>query len=121
MTESLSTKKFNNVYVIGDAAHFKTKKGEILPGLAPVAAQQGKFVAKTLKGQDSTIFNYFDKGSMATVSKFKAVLLYGKIQLAGFIAWLAWCFVHILFFIDFRNKLIIFAQWVLTFFFQSVA
>src|SRR5437879_4770024 len=87
----------------------------MLPGVAPVAIQEGKFVAHTiareLNGQGRTNFHYFDKGSLATIGRAAAVAQFGKIHISGFIAWLSWLFVHILFLIGFRNRLLVFIQW----------
>jgi NADH dehydrogenase len=116
-TNNLSIKNSNNIYVIGDSANFKNENGDALPGLAPVASQQGRYVAKRILGLTSKKFKYFDKGSMATIGRFKAVMEFKGIKLGGFIAWLSWCFIHILFLIDFRNKMIVFIQWAMAFFF----
>lgn len=115
----LSIKDSDDVFVIGDAAHFKDTNGNILPGLAPVAAQQGKYLARKILGKTSEPFHYWDKGSMATIGKAKAILKKDSIEFGGFLAWLAWCFVHILFLIDFRNKIIVFTQWALAFLFTK--
>ena len=104
---------YPNVFVIGDAAAFKDGEG-FLPGLAPVAIQQGVFVAKKILGKHSEgkKFHYFDKGTMATIGKSKAVLEFKKIKMHGLFAWLAWCFVHLLFLVKFRNRIIVFIEWV---------
>lgn len=115
----LSIKDSDEVFVIGDAAHFKDGNGNILPGLAPVAAQQGKYLAKRILGKVDIPFQYWDKGSMATIGKAKAILKKDSIEFGGFLAWLAWCFVHILFLIDFRNKIIVFTQWAIAFIFTK--
>lgn len=110
-----SIKGHPNIFVIGDAASFK--KGEsTLPGLAPVAAQQGKYVAnlishKTPKGKRNA-FKYIDKGIMATIGKSKAVMQFGVFKFSGLFAWLSWCFVHLLFLVKFRNRVFIFWDWV---------
>ena len=110
----------------------------MLPGVAPVAIQEGKFVAKLIReeverlgsnrnpegaaplsrsvrqggGFDSRpAFHYWDKGSLATIGRAAAVAQFGKIHISGFIAWLSWLFVHILFLIGFRNRLLVFIQW----------
>lgn len=108
------------IFVIGDAACAMDKKGVPLPGLAPVAVQQGRYVAhilrKRIAKENRPPFQYFDKGSMATVGKTKAIGMFGSIQFSGFIAWLAWCFVHILYLIGFRNRLIVLTQWLFCYF-----
>ncbi|PYX70397.1 MAG: FAD-dependent oxidoreductase [Acidobacteria bacterium] len=126
------------VFVIGDLAAAKDEQGKMLPGVAPVAIQEGKFVAKLIReeverlgsnrnpegaaplsrsvrqggGFDSRpTFHYWDKGSLATIGRAAAVAQFGKIHISGFIAWLSWLFVHILFLIGFRNRLLVFIQW----------
>lgn len=103
------------VFVIGDAAHLVGKDGKPLPGVAPVAMQEGRYVAKIIKQglskERRLPFVYFDKGSMATIGKAKAIAMFGKIQLSGFFAWLMWAFVHIMFLIGFRNRLTVMLEW----------
>ncbi|ATH08156.1 FAD-dependent oxidoreductase [Halobacteriovorax marinus] len=110
-----SIKGHPDIYVIGDAACFQDGE-RTLPGLAPVAAQQGKYVAtiisKRLPKGKRNPFHYMDKGSMATIGKSKAILEFGKIRITGFIAWCAWCLVHLLFLVLFRNRVFIFFDWV---------
>ncbi len=108
------------IFVIGDAACAMDKKGKPLPALAPVAVQQGRYVAQVLRKRlpkkERPPFIYFDKGTMATIGKTKAIGTFGKIQFSGFIAWLAWCFVHILYLIGFRNRLVVLTQWLFSYF-----
>ncbi len=153
------------VFVIGDLAAAKDEHGKMLPGIAPVALQQGRFVAKLIRKEltsppaagpgkasgaplladfarsgdfdspptDRSVlpgapsfsrpsreggdfdsrpaFHYWDKGSLATIGRAAAVAEFGRIHISGFIAWLSWLFVHILFLIGFRNRLIVFIQW----------
>jgi NADH dehydrogenase len=124
------------VFVIGDLASLKDERDKMLPGVAPVAIQQGQFVAKLIRkelengqgalpfsrfvreggGVDSHTnarapFHYWDKGSLATIGRAAAVAEFGKIHISGFLAWLSWLFVHILFLIGFRNRLLVFIQW----------
>jgi len=103
------------VFVIGDAANAKGKDGKPLPGIAPTAIQQGKYIAKIIKKQipkeDRSPFNYFDKGSMATIGTKKAIVMMGKLKITGFIAWLAWCFIHIVYLIGFRNRFGVMVEW----------
>ncbi len=104
-----------NIFVIGDAANFRGEDGNPLPGVAPVAMQQGKHVAGILSNESNDKrepFEYFDKGNMATIGRARAVMQSGKIKLTGFIAWLAWGFVHILFLIGFRNRYKVMAEWI---------
>jgi NADH:ubiquinone reductase (H+-translocating) len=103
------------VFVIGDLAAFKDETGKMLPGVAPVAIQEGKFVAKMirrdLQREPRQHFKYWDKGSLATIGRAAAVAQFGKIHISGFIAWLSWLFIHIFFLIGFRNRLLVFIQW----------
>jgi NADH dehydrogenase len=103
------------VFVIGDLASLKDKNGNLLPGVAPVAIQEGGFVAKNiaraLNNERRRDFHYFDKGSLATIGRAAAVAQFGKFELWGYFAWLAWLFVHIFFLIGFRNRVIVMIQW----------
>jgi NADH:ubiquinone reductase (H+-translocating) len=103
------------VFVIGDLAALKDESGKWLPGVAPTAIQQGKFVAKTiardLAHEPRKNFKYWDKGSLATIGRAAAVAQFGKIHISGFVAWLAWLFVHIFFLIGFRNRILVLIQW----------
>lgn len=105
-----------NIFVIGDAAHAKGKDDKPLPGIAPTAIQQGKYVAKLLKEQlppeKRKPFKYFDKGTMATIGKSKAVVVVGKWKVSGFIAWVMWCFIHVVYLVGFRNRLGVMIEWV---------
>lgn len=102
------------VFVIGDAAHSKGKDGMPLPGIAPVAIQQGKYVANIIlhNKKPRKPFSYFDKGMMATIGKAKAVAQVGKFYFSGWFAWVAWCFIHIMYLISFRNRVIVMTQWM---------
>jgi NADH dehydrogenase len=103
------------VFVIGDLAALKDENGKLLPGVAPVAMQEGTFAAKAirrdLEGQPHENFKYWDKGSLATIGRAAAVAQFGKIHISGFVAWLAWLFIHIFFLIGFSNRLLVFIQW----------
>ena len=108
------------IFVIGDSACALDKAGKPLPGLASVAIQQGQYVARILRKRlpkaERPQFVYFDKGTMATIGRTKAIGVFGKIRFSGFIAWLAWCFVHVMYLIGFRNRLLVTAQWVFSYF-----
>jgi NADH:ubiquinone reductase (H+-translocating) len=103
------------VFVIGDLAALNDEKGKMLPGVAPVAIQQGDWVAdaiaRDLKNRPRRNFHYRDKGSLATIGRAAAVAQFGKFELSGYFAWLAWLFVHILFLVGFRNRLLVMIQW----------
>lgn len=108
-----------NVFVIGDAACYKEKE-KILPAVAPVAVQEGRYVGKIIRQKlnkdQRKPFHYVDRGMMANIGKFDALVLSGPLRSTGLFAWLAWCFVHIYFLIGFRTKLFVFIQWVFYFF-----
>ncbi|MEO0811759.1 MAG: NAD(P)/FAD-dependent oxidoreductase, partial [Myxococcota bacterium] len=90
------------------------------PGIAPVAIQQGKHVAKNLlasvRGQERKPFKYFDKGMMATIGRAAAVMQTGSLRMSGFFAWVAWSVVHIFFLIGFRNRVLVALQWLWSYF-----
>jgi len=103
------------VMVIGDLASLTDENGKQLPGVAPVAIQQGDWAANTiardLEHQPRRNFRYHDKGSLATIGRAAAVAQIGKFSLSGYFAWLAWLFVHIFFLIGFRNRIIVMINW----------
>jgi NADH dehydrogenase len=103
------------IFVIGDAACAFNEEKKPLPGVAPTAVQQALYVANILKKEipqsHRKPFRYRDKGSMATIGKFKAIAQIGKVELTGLAAWLVWCFVHILYLIGFKNRLSVMMQW----------
>ena len=103
------------VQVIGDLANFSHQTGEPLPGVSPVAMQQGRHAARNIlrmiRGEKPQPFCYFDKGSMATIGRNKAVADLKFFHLSGLLAWLAWLFVHIIFLVGFRNRLLVLIQW----------
>lgn len=109
-----------NVFVIGDLATLKDASGNPLPGVAPVAMQEGRYVAKTiaadLRGNARKEFHYLDKGSLATIGRAAAVAQFRKLHISGYFAWLAWLFVHIFFLIGFRNRIIVLIQWAWSYF-----
>lgn len=109
-----------NVFVIGDLASLADQHGKTLPGVAPVAIQEGRWMAKAisrdLQGEPRGEFHYHDKGSLATIGRAAAVADFGKFTLSGYFAWLAWLFVHILYLIGFRNRLLVMIQWAWSYF-----
>ncbi len=108
------------VFVIGDLATLKDENGKMLPGVAPVAMQEGKAtahnIAAELRGEPRKNFHYFNKGNLATIGRAAAVAEFGKIHISGFLAWLAWLFVHVFFLIGFRNRIIVLVQWAWSYF-----
>jgi NADH dehydrogenase len=108
------------VFVIGDLASLKQADGTQLPGVAPVAMQQGRWVAREiaadLAGNPRLPFRYVDKGSLATIGRAAAVAQFGKFHISGFLAWLSWLFIHIFFLVGFRNRIIVMIQWAWSYF-----
>ena len=108
------------VQVIGDLANFTGKDGKPLPGVSPVAMQQGRQAARNIlnmiEGRKPQRFWYFDKGSMATIGRNKAVADLRLLHLSGLPAWVAWAFVHILFLVGFRNRVVVLVQWAWAYF-----
>ncbi len=104
----------DDVYVIGDLAHLE-EEGALVPGVAPAAMQQGQHAARnitaTLEGRPRQPFHYVDKGMLATIGRGAAVARIGRFKSTGFLAWLLWLFVHILFLIGFRNRIVVLIQW----------
>jgi NADH dehydrogenase len=116
----LSLPGHREVFVIGDLASLKHADGTQLPGVAPVAMQQGRWVAREiaadLAGNPRTPFHYVDKGRLATIGRAAAVADFGKVHISGFLAWLSWLFVHIFFLVGFRNRIIVMIQWAWSYF-----
>ncbi|MBD2616039.1 NAD(P)/FAD-dependent oxidoreductase [Nostoc punctiforme FACHB-252] len=111
----LTIKGYKNIFVIGDLGNFSHQDGKPLPGVAPVAKQQGEYVAalikKRLSGQKLPQFRYNDVGSLAMIGKNLAVVDLSFIKLQGFLAWIFWLVVHIYFLIEFDTKLLVVFQW----------
>ncbi|PCI26790.1 MAG: FAD-dependent oxidoreductase [SAR324 cluster bacterium] len=111
----LSLKEYPEVFVIGDQAHCAHQNGKPLPGVAPVAFQQGRFIGQNIlreiKGIDRLEFRYLDKGQMATIGKSKAIVETGRLKIGGFIAWVAWLLIHIYYLTGFKNRLFVTLNW----------
>ena len=109
-----------DIFVIGDLANFTPEGGEPLPGVAPVAMQEGRYVAELivnrLAGKETEPFKYADKGNLAVIGRNAAVADLGRIRLSGFPAWLIWAFVHISYLIEFDNKVLVLFQWAWNYF-----
>lgn len=118
--DDLSLPGAPNIFVIGDQAHVRDGLGQPLPGLAPVAMQEGRhagqMILNDLRGQPRTKFQYADKGIMATIGKKKAVAQIGKLKFGGFIAWVLWLLIHIYYLIGFRNRVFVLMQWTWAYF-----
>ena len=112
---NLSVPGLPDVFVIGDAAHAIGAAGKPLPGVAPVAKQQGEYVADLLvaraRGKTLPPFRYRDAGSLATIGRKRAVAQLGRFKLSGFPAWLLWSLLHVYFLIGFRNRLVVAMSW----------
>ncbi|MHC5613206.1 MAG: NAD(P)/FAD-dependent oxidoreductase [Nostoc sp.] len=111
----LSIKGYKNIFVVGDLANFSHQNDKPLPGVAPVAKQQGEYVAKLIKrrlqGDTLPQFRYSDVGTLAMIGQNLAVVDLGLIKLKGFIAWLFWLVIHIYFLIEFDTKIVVAIQW----------
>ena len=115
VNDDLTIPRHPEVQVIGDLASFSHQTGEPLPGISPVAMQQGRHAARNvlamIKRRKPQRFHYWDKGTMATIGRNKAVADLKFMHLSGLPAWLAWLFVHIIFLVGFRNRLLVLIQW----------
>jgi NADH:ubiquinone reductase (H+-translocating) len=114
--EDCSITEHPELFVIGDAALLKDENGKFLPGTAPVAMQQGRFVAKIInaesKGKSRVTFRYIDKGNMATIGKAKAVAEIKGFNFYGLLAWLMWSSIHIFYLIGFKNRFRVMVEWI---------
>jgi NADH:quinone reductase (non-electrogenic) len=103
------------IFVIGDLANFLDDSGKPLPGVAQPAIQEGRYAARTiarrLRGEKSPPFRYFDKGNLATIGRFAAVADLNWLQVSGLPAWLLWIFVHLMYIVEFQNRMLVFVQW----------
>jgi NADH dehydrogenase len=114
------------VFAVGDLATLTDRNGRVVPGVSPAAMQMGKHAAKLIAQElrsgtkrtpaDRAAFAYWDKGSMATIGRSKAVAQIGRLHVSGYLAWVAWLFVHLVFLVGFRNRLSVFTQWVYSYF-----
>jgi len=104
-----------NIYVIGDLAHFTDEQYKMLPGVAPVAIQQGKYVANVIcdriKGNAIDPFKYRDRGTLAVIGRAAAVAVVWRFKFSGYLAWLLWLFVHLMYLVEFENRVLVFIQW----------
>jgi NADH dehydrogenase len=114
VSPDLSIPGHPEVFVIGDLAALN-QDGAMLPAIAPVAIQEGRYVARAIeaniRGKDIARFHYVDRGSLAVIGRARAVaLLWGR-RVWGYPAWLLWLFVHLLYLVNFENRLIVLIQW----------
>ncbi len=114
VSPDLSLQGQPDIYVLGDAAHVE-EAGKQVPGVAPAAMQMGKHAAQSIRrrlaGKQSRPFRYRDKGSMATIGRASAVAEIGRLHLRGYAAWLAWLFVHLIFLVGFRSRIVVLINW----------
>jgi NADH dehydrogenase len=112
----LSVPGHPDIFVVGDTALVSGKDGQLLPGVAPVAKQQGEYIARLLIARESskavTPFRYRDFGSLATIGRKRAIVQLGRFKLKGFFAWLLWSVAHIYFLIGFRNRFAVATNWL---------
>jgi NADH dehydrogenase len=103
------------IFVIGDMANYAHQGGKPLPGVAPVAIQQGRFVARLIdarqRGKTLPKFRYRDLGNLATIGRSAAVADFGRVRLSGFVAWVLWLFIHLMNIVNYRNRVLVFLQW----------
>jgi NADH dehydrogenase len=115
VAEDLTVPNYPDIFVVGDLAHFAHQDDKPLPGIAPVAMQEGQYVAKLiqnrLKQRPMAKFAYKDTGGLAVIGRHSAVVNFPWMRLTGFPAWFVWLFVHIFFLIEFDNKIIVMIQW----------
>lgn len=113
--KDLSLPNDKNIFVIGDMVNLTQENGNIVPGVAPAAIQMAQTATENilndLKNKPRKDFKYWDKGSMATIGRSRAIAEAGKLKLTGFIAWLAWLFVHVISLIGFKNRLYVLSEW----------
>jgi NADH dehydrogenase len=104
------------IFIIGDLASFSHQTGQPLPGLAPVAMAEGRYVARAiqtrLRGKPVAPFHYFDKGNLATIGRNSAVAEFGRLHISGFFAWIVWLFVHLMYLVEFDSRLLVLIQWM---------
>jgi NADH dehydrogenase len=110
-----TVKGYDDIFVIGDLAHFETPDGEVLPGVAAVAIDQGKYVAdvikRRIKEKQIEKYSYQDRGRLAVIGRNKAVAAIGRFRFSGAFAWVLWLFVHLMYLVEFSNRLLVFIQW----------
>ena len=116
VTRRLHVPGHENIFAIGDMAACLDEEGNTLPGLAPVAIQQGKYVARVIADRiegrpPAKPFQYVDRGAMATIGRAAAVAQIGKRKLCGLFAWLLWLAVHLMLIVQFQNRVLVFFQW----------
>ena len=114
--EDLFALGHTRVFAIGDTAGCPSPRGGMLPGIAPVAKQQGRYVADRILGRTMKPFRYRDFGNLATIGRKSAVADFGRMRLSGFPAWLVWCVAHVWFLVGFRSRLSVILHWAWNYF-----
>jgi NADH:ubiquinone reductase (H+-translocating) len=111
------------VFAVGDVAHVEIEPGQLAPGLAPVAMQEGRAAARNIlasvHGRPREPFRYHDKGMMATIGKHRAIVQTRHFKLDGYLAWIAWLLIHVFYLVGFRNRTSVFLQWVWSYLFSK--
>ncbi|MEJ2546028.1 MAG: FAD-dependent oxidoreductase, partial [Calditrichaceae bacterium] len=115
VSPDLSLPDYPEIFIVGDQAAYLNQDEKPLPGIAPVAIQQGRFAGRCIlddiNGKERIRFHYFNKGQMTTIGRSRAIATIGSFKFHGFFAWLIWLFVHIYFLSGFKNRLFVFIQW----------
>lgn len=119
----LSLPNYAEVFVAGDLAAIQIGENQTVPGLAPAAIQGGQYAARKIlsdiRGETMASFTYFDKGQMATIGRNRALAQSGRLKMTGFIAWIAWFFIHILYLVGFKNRVAVMTQWAWSYLFSK--
>ncbi|WP_409479537.1 NAD(P)/FAD-dependent oxidoreductase [Pseudobdellovibrio sp. HCB154] len=119
----LSLPNHPEVFVVGDLASIQMGENQFVPGLAPAAIQGGAYAGKKIlsliRGQKIDNFKYFDKGQMATIGRNRALMQAGRLKMTGFMAWMAWFFIHILYLVGFKNRVAVMTQWAWSYLFSK--
>jgi NADH dehydrogenase len=118
--DDLSVPGHPELFVAGDLAAVKRADGSLVPGVAPAAMQEGRHAAqnalRNISGETTKPFHYYNKGDLATIGRNRAVAVFGRLEVAGYPAWLLWLFVHIMYLAGFRNRLSVLIQWAYAYF-----
>lgn len=118
--EDLSVPGHPELFVAGDLAAVRQADGTLVPGVAPAAMQEGRHAARNalrnINGETTAPFRYYNKGDLATIGRARAIAVFGRVQVAGYPAWLLWLFVHIMYLAGFRNRLSVLIQWAYAYF-----
>jgi NADH:quinone reductase (non-electrogenic) len=108
------------IFVLGDLAHIDAPDGKPVPAIAPAAMQMGRYAARAvrarLEGRSAEPFRYRDKGTLAVIGRAAAVADLGRLRFSGYPAWLLWLFIHILYLVEFENRVLVFVQWAFSYF-----